>query len=75
MLPWQSDGSSIGPLAGPIPLIVDSSGLKVCGQCEWHAQKHGEKKVKGWKKLHIGVDDQGRIVASTVTESHEPDPS
>jgi len=60
---------------GPISLIVDSSGLKVCGQGEWHVQKHGEKTCKRWKKLHIGVDAQGRIVASTVTESHEPDPS
>jgi hypothetical protein len=60
---------------GPLSLIVDSSGLKVCGQGEWHAQKHGEKKRKAWKKLHIGIDDQGRIVASTVTESHEQDPS
>jgi hypothetical protein len=60
---------------GPIDLIVDSTGLKVCGQGEWHSQKHGEKKAKRWKKLHIGVDAQGRIVASTVTESHEQDPS
>ncbi|MCP4877679.1 MAG: IS5 family transposase [Gammaproteobacteria bacterium] len=44
---------------GPISLIVDSSGLKVCGQGEWHIKKHGEKKRKRWKKLHIGVDDQG----------------
>jgi Transposase DDE domain len=58
-----------------IALIVDSTGLKVCGQGEWHAQKHGEKKHKRWKKLHIGVDAQGHIVASTVTESHEQDPS
>jgi hypothetical protein len=42
---------------------------------EWHRQKHGEKKVKRWKKLHIGVDDRGQIVASTVTESNEQDPS
>ena len=47
----------------------------MCGQGEWHSQKHGEKKVKRWKKLHIGVDDQGHIVASTVTESNEQDPS
>ena len=60
---------------GPIALIIDSSGLKVCGQGEWHRQKHGEKKTKRWKKLHIGVNAQGRIVASTVTESHEQDPS
>jgi hypothetical protein len=60
---------------GPLSLIVDSSGLKVCGQGEWHSQKHGEKPHKRWKKLHIGVDAQGRIVASTVTASHEQDPS
>jgi hypothetical protein len=60
---------------GPIALIVDSSGLQVCGQGEWHTQKHGEKKSKRWKKLHIGVDAQGQIVAATVTESHAQDPS
>jgi hypothetical protein len=54
---------------GPIALIVDSSGLKGCGQGEWHRQKHGERQPKRWKKLQIGVHAQGRIVASTVTES------
>jgi Transposase DDE domain len=58
-----------------LSLIVDSTGLKVCGQGEWHSQKHGEKKSKRWKKLHIGVDAQGWIVACTVTESQEQDPS
>jgi hypothetical protein len=60
---------------GPIDLIVDSTGLKVCGQGEWHCQKHGEKRIRRWKKLHIGVDARGRIIASTVTESHDQDPS
>jgi Transposase DDE domain len=64
-----------GAPQGPICLIVDSSGVQVCGQGEWHAQKHGEKTCKRWKKVHIGVDAQGRIVPSTVTESHEQDPS
>jgi hypothetical protein len=58
-----------------ISLIVDSSGLQVCGPGEWHSQKHGEKKPKCWKQLHMGVDAQGQIVASTVTESHEQDPA
>lgn len=49
--------------------------MKVCGQGEWHSQKHGEKQGKRWKKLHIGVDDQGQILVSTVTESHAQDPS
>ena len=60
---------------GPISLIVDSRGLQVCGQGAWHAQKHGEKKPKRWKKLHIGVDTQGQIVASALTASSEQDPS
>ena len=60
---------------GSVCVIVDSTGLKICGQGEWHSQKHGEKKGKRWKKLHIGVDDQVQIVASTVTESHEQDSS
>jgi hypothetical protein len=60
---------------GPVDLIVDSTGLKVCGQGEWHHQKHGEKKCKGWKKLHIGVDAQGQLIAFTVTDSHAQDPS
>lgn len=31
---------------GPVHLIADSSGLQVCGQGEWHAKKHGEKRRK-----------------------------
>jgi Transposase DDE domain len=68
---WQIDHAS----QGPIDLIIDSTGLQGCGQGEWHRQKHGEKPHKRWKKLHIGVDAQGWIVASTVTESHAQDPS
>jgi hypothetical protein len=60
---------------GSVCLIVDSSGLKVCGQGEWHAQKHGETKRKSWKKLHLGVDKQGQIIASSVTDGHDQDPS
>jgi Transposase DDE domain len=60
---------------GSVCLIVDSSGLKGCGQGEWHAQKHGETKRKSWKKLHLGVDKQGQIIASSVTDGHDQDPS
>jgi hypothetical protein len=52
-------------------LIVDRTGLKVCGQGAWHRQQHGEKKCRRWKKRHIGVDDQGPIIASSLPESHE----
>src|SRR5215468_3288221 len=60
---------------GPIDLIVDRSGLQICGHGEWHEKQHGEKKVGRWKQLHLGLDDQGQISASTVTDSREQDPS
>ncbi len=59
---------------GPVTLIVDSTGLKVCGQGEWHSKKHGKKQRRTWKKLHIGVYDNGWILASKLTEGHEQDP-
>jgi len=60
---------------GPIHFIVDSTGLKICGQGEWHAKKHGKKWRKRWKKLHFGVDENGRILASKVTDGHKHDSS
>ncbi len=60
---------------GPLHFIVDSTGLKICGEGEWHTSKHGEKRRKRWKKLHIAVDEDGRILASKVTDSPVQDPS
>jgi hypothetical protein len=60
---------------GPLYFIVDSTGLKICGQGEWHSKKHEERRRKRWKKLHLGVDENGRILASKVTNGHEQDPS
>jgi hypothetical protein len=55
--------------------IVDSTGLKICGQGEWHSKKYEKRRRKRWKKLHVGVDENGRILASKVTDGHEHDPS
>ena len=60
---------------GPVHFIVDSTGLKICGQGEWHSKKYGKRQHKRWKKLHLGVDESGRILASKVTDGHEHDPS
>ncbi|MHC4508727.1 MAG: IS5 family transposase [Planctomycetota bacterium] len=60
---------------GPVCFIVDSTGLKICGQGEWHSRKYGEKRYKRWRKLHIGVNKDGWIMASKVTERFEQDPS
>src|SRR3954453_156210 len=52
----------------PVHLLVDSTGLKLCGPGEWLIEKHGTSVRRSWRKLHIGVDaDTGRIVASELT--------
>ena len=61
--------------SGSVDLIVDSTGLKVCVQGEWHSQKYGEKKRNSWKNIHLGVDKEVWIIAQTVTDDHEQDPS
>ena len=61
------------PRAGPIHLIVDSTGLSIVGEGEWAAAKHGEKGKRGWRKLHLGVDAAGTIVAQMLTDSNTDD--
>jgi hypothetical protein len=52
----------------PVHLLVDSTGLKLCGAGEWLVEKHGTKRRRAWRKLHLGVDaDTGQIVASALT--------
>ena len=57
------------PVKGPIHLIVDSTGLSIAGEGEWATAKHGGRGQRGWKKLHLGVDGAGVIVAHTLTEA------
>ena len=52
----------------PIHLIIDSTGLSVVGEGEWAAAKYGGRGRRGWKKLHLGVDRSGVIVAETLTD-------
>src|SRR5918994_6729426 len=39
------------PKAGsaPVHLLVDSTGLKLCGPGEWLAEKHGTRRRRAWK--------------------------
>ena len=61
------------PGSGPLHLLVDSTGLRLSGPGEWLVEKHGAKKRRAWRKLHLGVDaDTGRIEAAELT-GHEAD--
>ena len=57
------------PPHGPIHLGVDSTGLSIVGDGEWATAKYGRRGQRGWKKLHLGVDRAGTIVAHALTES------
>ena len=39
-----------------IHLVLDSTGLSIVGEGEWAAAKHGGRGRRGWRKLHLGVD-------------------
>tara|TARA_B100000780_G_scaffold261171_1_gene213444 strand:+ start:569 stop:895 length:327 start_codon:yes stop_codon:yes gene_type:complete len=43
---------------GPLHLLIDSSGIKVEGEGEWSARKHGRSKRRLWRKIHIIIDEQ-----------------
>ena len=61
---------------GPIHLLVDSTGLQLCGPGEWLIEKHGTRRRRSWRKLHIGIDaETGRILASELTTSDVDDGS
>lgn len=56
--------------AGPVHLLVDSTGLRLYGSGEWLVEKHGTRRRSAWRKLHMGVDaETGQIRASELTTS------
>jgi len=62
--------------AEPLHLLVDSTGLRLCGAGEWLHEKHGTKTRRAWRTLHIGTDtDTGEIMAATLTDSGTCDAS
>jgi Transposase DDE domain len=60
--------------AEPVHLLVDSTGLQLCGAGEWLAEKRGTSTRRSWKKLHLGLDaGTGRIVAAVLTDQNADD--
>ena len=71
-VPQSQSGTSIE--TEPVHLLVDSTGLKLCGAGEWLIEKHGTKTRRSWRKLHIGMDaNTGEIVATALTTNDVDD--
>ena len=57
---------------GSLPLLIDSTGIKVEGQGKWRewgrkragglfsrrTRKHGRSKRRVWRRIHLGTDEQ-----------------
>ncbi len=72
-VPWPR---SAGARGEPLHLLVDSTGLTLCGKGEWLLEKHGTATRRSWRMLHLGVDaSTGRIVAATLTSKDVDDAS
>ena len=62
-LPYRGSG-------GPLHLLVDSTGIKVRGEGEWHARKHGGARRRVWRKVHLAIDEATlEVRAVEITES------
>ena len=60
--------------AGPLDLLVDSTGIKFLGDGEWLARKHGTHRRRQYRKVHLAMDTgSGDIVAVEFTSSREGD--
>ena len=60
----------------PVHLLVDSTGLRLCGPGGWLEEKHGSKRRRAWRMLHLATDaDTGQIVASVLTGREADDGS
>ena len=60
--------------AGPLNLLVDSTGIKFLGDGEWLARKHGTHRRRQYRKVHLAMDTgSGDILAVEFTSSREGD--
>ena len=57
-------------------LLADSTGLRLFGPGGWFEDKHGSKRRRAWRMLHLATDaDTGHIVASVLTSRDTDDSS
>lgn len=55
-------------------IAIDSTGLKVYGEGEWHVRMHKASRRRTWRKLHIAMDPvTQQITSATLTSSRVHD--
>jgi hypothetical protein len=61
---------------GPLNMLVDSTGIKFLGDCEWQARKHGGQGRRKWRKVHLAMDtatsDIGAVEFTPSSDGDSP---
>ena len=57
--------------AEPLHLVIDSTGIKLYGEGEWKVKKHGWRRHRQWRKVHIAVDPKTHIVHAIETTDND----
>jgi hypothetical protein len=61
---------------GALHVLIGSTELQVYGAGQWLEAKHGAKSRRKWRKLHLAVDADSRmIVTQTLTDQDADNPS
>ena len=56
--------------SSPWHVVIDATGLRVYGAGEWHTWKHGVRRRRTWRKLHLGIDESTKAIGVVqLTES------
>ena len=50
-------------------MIVDATGIKVCGEGEWKRKIHGKNSSRKWIKLPVIIDEKTQEIISEVSTS------
>ena len=51
----------------PAHIAIDSTGVKIYGNGEWHVKIHGESKRKKWRKMTLGVCPETHEILFNIT--------
>ena len=54
-----------------IHIVIDSSGLKVFGEGEWKVRSYSWSKHRTWRKLHIGVDEESKLIVAAILTGND----
>ncbi len=58
------------PTTTGLHVLVDSAGVKMLGEGEWKAKRHGADYRRQWRKVHLGIDAATlKICALKVTDN------